>query len=100
LPGGKKPPLEVTGMIFSLEVGGAPRRQRGQNGALQGDALEAVGIARSDDLIDEGAVGIEVAKVTAAAQQQGILQRLLQMAARTFDGAVLVGDAGVVAWLQ
>src|SRR5208282_6449024 len=43
------------------------------------------------------AVGIQVAEVTAATQQQCILQRLLEMAMRTLDGAILVCNTQVVA---
>ena len=64
---------------------------------LQLDPLAVVGIAPADDLVDEAAVGVEVVEVPAAAQQQRVLQRLLEMAVRALDRAVLVRDAGVVA---
>jgi len=53
---------------------------------LKLDPLAIVGIAPADDLVDEAAVGIEVAEVAAAAQKQRILQRLLEMAVRALNG--------------
>ena len=53
--------------------------------ALGIDALAMCGIAAADDLVDEGSVGDEVAKVPGASHQQGIADGVLEMAVRTFD---------------
>src|SRR5437763_5220831 len=55
-----------------------------------------VGVAPANDLVDETAVGVQVVKVTTAPQEQCILQRLLEMAVRTLDRAILVRDTRVV----
>ena len=70
--------------------------QRSERRTLQLDPLAIVGIAPANDLVDEPAVGIQVAKVTAAAQKQRVFQRLLEVTVRAFDRAVLVGDAEIV----
>ena len=62
-------------------------------GLLQRDALGEIGVAPADDLVDEAAIGGEVVEVALPAQQQRILERLLEMAVSAFDRAVLVGDA-------
>ena len=62
-----------------FEVGGAALRQRRKPGPLQLDPLAVVGIPPTDDFIDEAAVGIEIVEVTAAAQQQRVFERLLEM---------------------
>jgi hypothetical protein len=92
-----KPPLDVTGDDLLFVVGGAALWQRSKPGPLQLDPLAVVGIPPTDDFIDEAAVGIEIVEVTAAAQQQRVFERLLEMAMRTPDGPVLMRDAGVVA---
>jgi len=79
------------------EVGGAPRRQRTQGGTFGAQALLAPGVAAGDDLIDEAAIGVEAGEVAAAAQDQRLVERGLQMAVVGLDGAVLVRLAGVVA---
>ena len=76
---------------------GALRRQVHEVGPLGLDEAAAGGIGAADDGIDEGAPGGEVGKVMAAAQQQRLGERVLEVAVRRLDGAVLVGDAGVVA---
>ena len=63
-----------------LVIGGATLRQRSKPGPLQLDALAVVGIAPADDLVDEAAVGIEIVEVPAAAQQQRVFERFLEMA--------------------
>ena len=80
-----------------LEVGRAPLGQVVQSGALHLDPLAVVCVLPADDLVDEAPVGIEVVEVPGAAQQQGVLQRPFEMAMRALDGAVLMGNAGVVA---
>ena len=69
---------------------------------MQGRALEieTLGVARvvpSDDLIDEAAIGIQVDEVARAAQQERVLDRLLEMAVRAFDRPILVRHAAIVA---
>ena len=68
-----------------------------QRGALGVDALAVVGVAPTTELIEEPAVDGEVVKVARAAQQQGVLERPLEMAMWPFDRAVLMRDATVVA---
>ena len=93
-----KPPVEVTRDDRLLVVGGAPRPAAPAEPApLDLDALAVAGIAAADDLVDEAAVGGEVVEVARAAQQQRVLDRLLEMAVRALDRAVLVRDAGIVA---
>ncbi len=55
------------------------------------------GIAAPDDLVDEATPGREVVEIARAPQQQGVLDRPLEMAVGAFDRAVLMGDAGIVA---
>ena len=80
-----------------LEVGCTAFRQRRQRLLFKRDALGEVGVASPDDSVDEGPIGVEVAKIARAPQQQGVLQRLLQMAMGALDRTVLVGDAAIVA---
>src|SRR5450631_2202251 len=63
---------------------------------LQLDPLAIVGVASADDLVDETAVGVQVVEVSAATQEQCVLQRLLEMPVRTLNGAILVGNTQVV----
>ncbi len=76
---------------------GTLRGKRGEVGPLGLDEAATGGIGAADDGIDEGAPGGEVGEVVVAAQQQGLGERVLEVAVRPFDGAVLVGDAGGVA---
>ena len=80
-----------------LEVGCTALRQGTQRRPFQCDGLGEIGVAAADDRVDEGAIGVEIGEVARAAQQQGVRERLLEMAVRAFDRAVLVGDADVVA---
>ena len=80
-----------------LVIGRPALGQRSEPRPLQLDPLAIVGIAPADDLVDEAAVGIQIVEVPAAAQQQRVLQRLLEMAMRTLDGAILVCDTQVIA---
>ena len=68
-----------------------------QRRALEAEPLGQPRIAPSDDLVDKAAIGIERVEVARAAQQQGILDRLLEVAVRAFDRPVLVRHAAVVA---
>ena len=80
-----------------LIVGGAPIGQFPKLSALDIDALGVAGIAAADDLVDEAAIGGQIVEVARPPHQQRILDRPLEMAVRAFDGAVLMGDAGIVA---
>ncbi len=79
-----------------LVIGRPALGQRSERRPLQLDPLAIVGVAPANDLVDEAAVGIQIVEVTAATQEQRVLQRLLEMAVRAFDGAILVCDARVV----
>ena len=59
--------------------------------------LARLALRRPTMRVDESPVGVEIGEVARPAQQQGVLERLLEMAVRAFDRAVLVRDAGVVA---
>jgi len=54
-------------------------------------------IAATYDLVDEATVGGEVVEVVRASHQQGVIDRPLEVSVRSFDGTVLVSDAGIVA---
>src|SRR5450631_3829167 len=69
----------------------------GEHRPLQLDALSIVGVASANDLVDEAAISGEVIEVAAAAQQQCVLQRLLEMPMRTLNRAILVRDTQIVA---
>jgi len=70
-------------------------------GPLQFDPFAVVGIAPTDDLVDEAAIGMAIVEVPAAAQQHCVVERLLEMAMRTLDRPVLVRDAWVAAgWIM
>jgi len=73
------------------------RRQHLQRRALEIESLGIARIASPDDLVDEAAIGVERVEVARAAQQQRILDRLLEMTVRAFDRTVLVRHAAVVA---
>jgi hypothetical protein len=51
-----------------LVIGGATLRQRSKPEPFQLDPLAVVGIPRTDDLVDEAAIGIEIVEVPTAAQ--------------------------------
>jgi hypothetical protein len=68
-----------------------------QRGAFGLDALAVARVAPADDLVDEAAIGHEIGKLGAAAQQECIADDALEMAVRNLDGAVLMGEAAVVA---
>ena len=92
-----EPPGRCDAHTDRVEVVGASRRQRSEYRALDVDARTQMAVAATDDLIDQGAVVGEGVEVTRAAQQQGVLKGALEMAVRSFDGAVLVRLAAVVA---
>jgi hypothetical protein len=78
-------------------IGRAPLGQRLQFGTLRLDALAAMRIPASDDLIEEAAVGRQIGEVTRATQQQGVRDGLFQMAVRALDRAVLMRDTRIIA---
>ena len=80
-----------------LEVGGAALGQLLEHAPLDLDLPAVPRVAAADHLVDEAAVGVEIGEVSAAAQQQVVLDHLLQVPVRAFDRAVLVGDARIVA---
>ena len=62
--------------------------------------LNAFAITRvdsTDDLVDEAAIGTKIVEVVTAAQKQRITHCALEVAMRALDGAVLMGNAAVVA---
>ncbi len=73
------------------------RRQPVQNCPFLIDSLGVTGIAAADDLVDEATPGRQVVEIARAAQQQGVLDRPLEMAMGAFDRPVLMRDAGIVA---
>src|SRR5216684_5098872 len=64
---------------------------------LQLDPLAIVGVASADDLVDEAAISVQLIEVSAATQQQCILQRFLEMAMRTLNRTILVRNTEIVA---
>ena len=80
-----------------LVVGGAAFRKRLEPRALDLDALAVAGVAASDGLVHEAAVGGQIREVARAAQQELVEKRLLQLPMRTLDRSVLVRDAAIVA---
>src|SRR5438477_8952902 len=64
---------------------------------LQFDALAIVSIVAANNFIDEAAVAVQIIEVTAATQEQRVLQPLLEVAMRTLDRAILVRDTQIVA---
>ena len=68
-----------------LVIGRPVHRQGLQGRALEIEALAVARVAPADDLVDEAAIGIQIGKIARAAQQQRILDRLLEMAVRAFD---------------
>lgn len=84
-----------------LVIRRAARRQRLQGRALEIEPLGVARIAPPDDLVDEAAIVVERIEVARTAQQQGVLDCLLEMTVRAFDRAVLVRHTAVVAsWLH
>ena len=58
--------------------------------------LALLALRRPTTLVDEAPVGVEVVEVAAAAQQQRILERPLEVTVRALDRAVLVRDAALL----
>ena len=80
-----------------LVIGGAAAGKRLQFGAFALDAFGIAGVHAADDLVDEAAIERQVVEIARAPQQQRILDRPFEMAVRSFDGTVLMGDAAIVA---
>ena len=70
-------------------------RQRSQQDALLGEAVEATRVALSQQLSQEPLVRRAAGKVAAAPQQQALLQGPLELVVALLAVAVLVGLAGV-----
>jgi hypothetical protein len=68
-----------------------------QGRALEIEPLAVASIATPDDLVDKAAIGLQVVEVARSAQQQPVLDRLLEMAVRALDRTVLVRYASIVA---
>src|SRR5260370_33107694 len=73
------------------------RRQRLQGRALEIEPLGVARVAPPDDLVDEATISIQGVEIARTAQQQRVLDRLLEMAVRAFDRTVLVRYAPIVA---
>src|SRR5712664_352144 len=71
--------------------------QRSEHRSLQLDSLAIVGVAPANDLVNETAISVQMIEVAAAAQQQCVPQRLLEMPMRTLNRAILVRDTQIVA---
>src|SRR5260370_17851788 len=54
-------------------------------------------VAPPDNLVDEATISIQGVEVARPTQQQGVLDRLLEMAVRVFDRTVLMRYASIVA---
>src|ERR1700686_5747634 len=78
-------------------ITGPLARQTLERSSLGLDAFGGSGVLAAGDLVDEAAIGEQIIEVVCAAHQQGVLHRLLEMAVRTFDRAVLMRDTAVVA---
>ena len=92
-----KPPLDVTVTIFSSKSAVRRFGSGASAGRSSSMRLRLLALRRPTISSTKRAVGIEVVEVAAAAQQQRVLERPLEMAVRALDRAVLVRDAGVVA---
>ena len=68
-----------------LVVARSTLRQLVEQRALDFEPLAVLGVVAPDDLVDEPAVGGKILEVARAAQQQCILDGLLEMAVRTLD---------------
>lgn len=92
-----KPPDEVTVTVVS-SPSVVRRAGKGCSAARSTSMrLRLWALRRPVNFVEEPAVGGKVVEAAGAAQQQGVLDRALQMAVRPFDGAVLMRDTAVVA---
>src|SRR5262245_19224378 len=80
-----------------LVIGGSSLRKRLECRTLDLDALSVARVAPPHHLVNEAAVGGKVLEVARTAQQQRVLDGLLEMTVRALDRAVLMGNAGIVA---
>jgi hypothetical protein len=80
-----------------LVIGRSSLRERLESGTLDLDALAVARVAPPHHLVNEAAVGGKVLEVSRAAQEQRVLDGLLEMTVRALDRSILVGDAGIVA---
>ncbi len=79
------------------EVGGAPGRQRPQRCGLDPHGGLAAAIAPRHELVDEPAPVGKAGEVAAAAQDQSLVERGLEMAVVRFHRPVLMRLAGIAA---
>lgn len=75
----------------------APGNYRHRSARLEIEPLGIARVAPPDNLVDEAAIGIERVEIARPAQQEPILDCLLEMAVRALDRPVLVRHAPVVA---
>src|SRR5215471_18941361 len=68
-----------------LVVARSPLRQLLEQRALKLEPLAVLGVVAPDDLVDKPAIGGKILKVARAAQQQRVLDGLLEMAVRALD---------------
>ncbi len=80
-----------------LMIAGPLPGQRLERGPLGLDALGGSGVLAADDLVDEAAIAARSSKSFSPAHQQRVADGFLEMAVRTFDRAVLMRDAAIVA---
>ncbi len=71
--------------------------QAAQLSSLCLDAFEVACVLAADNLVNEAAISAKIIEVGRAAHQQCIVDGTFEMTVSTFDRAVLVGDAAVVA---
>jgi hypothetical protein len=80
-----------------LVIGRPARRQFFQGRTLEIEPLGVARVAPPNDLVEEAAISLQRGEIARAAQQQRILDCLLEMAMRAFDRSVLVRHAAIVA---
>jgi hypothetical protein len=71
--------------------------QRAQGGAFEFDLAPSARVVVGDRLGEEGAIGVEIGKAPIAAHEQRLFDAPLGVTVTAFDGAVLMGDAAIVA---
>jgi hypothetical protein len=91
-----KPPDDVTGITFSSKSVLRPLGSGASAVFSSAMGLARLALRRPTIASTKAWVSVEIGEVARPSQQQGVLERLLEMAVRAFDRAVLVRDAGVV----
>ena len=74
-------------------IRGAARRQRPELRPLDIDQPATASVGPADDFVNELPIGSQVFEVGAAAEQERLRERGLEMPVRGLDRAVLVRDA-------